>query len=48
MKVPEGRVEIYSNPVSGVYGKVEVFGRGEKARSHTVEGLAVDVAELLG
>jgi Uma2 family endonuclease len=46
--IPEGRVEVYSNPAGGVYQKVEVFGRGAEARSHTVEGLAVSISELLG
>ena len=48
MNIPEGRVEVYSNPAGGTYQRAEVFGRGEEARSHTVEGLAVNVGELFG
>ena len=48
VNIPEERVEIYSDPADGAYRRAEVFGRGEEARSHTVEGLAVSVGELLG
>ena len=48
VNIPEGQVEIYSDPASGAYRRAEVFGRGAEARSHTVEGLAVGVGELLG
>lgn len=48
VNITEKLVEIYSNPAGGVYQRAEVFGRGEEARSHTVEGLAVSAGELLG
>ena len=48
VNIPEELVEIHSEPADGAYQRVEVFGRGEEARSHTVEGLAVKVSELLG
>ncbi len=48
VNIPEGQVEIYSDPTDGAYRRVEVFGRGAEARSHTVEGFAVGVRELLG
>ena len=48
VNIPEELVEIYSEPAGGVYRRAEVFGRGAEARSHTVEGLAVAVGELLG
>jgi Uma2 family endonuclease len=48
VNLPEEVVEVYSHPVAGSYQRAEVFGRGEEARSHTVEGLAVSVSELLG
>jgi Uma2 family endonuclease len=48
VNIPEERVEIYSDPADGAYRRAEVFGRGEEARSHTAEGLAVSVNELLG
>ena len=47
VNIPEEQVEVYSDPVNGVYQRAEVFRRGEEARSHTVEGLAVKVSELL-
>ena len=48
VNIPERQVEIYSDPAEGSYRRAEVFGRGAEARSHTVEGLAVKVIELLG
>jgi Uma2 family endonuclease len=48
VNIPEEKVEIYSDPAGGAYRRAEVFGRGAEARSHTVEGLVVDVNELLG
>lgn len=48
VNIPEERVEIYSDPAGGTYQRAEVFGRGEEARSHTVEGLVVNVVQLLG
>jgi Uma2 family endonuclease len=48
VNIPEGRVEIYSDPAGGIYRRAEVFGREAAAKSHTVEGLAVNVSELLG
>jgi Uma2 family endonuclease len=48
VNIPEGRVEVYSDPSGDSYLRAEVFGRDAEARSHTVEGLAVSVIELLG
>lgn len=48
VNIPEGRVEIYSGPSGGTYLRAEVFERGAEASSHTIEGLSVSVAELLG
>ena len=48
VNIPEGRIEIYSDPSGGIYQRIEVFGHEAEARSHTVEGLTVSVAELLG
>lgn len=47
VNIPEEQLEVYSDPVNGVYQRAEVFVRGAEARSHTVEGLAVGVDELL-
>ena len=48
VNIPEEQVEIYSDPSGGAYQRAEDFGRGVEAVSHTVEGLAVKVGELLG
>ncbi|MFL6253437.1 MAG: Uma2 family endonuclease [Pyrinomonadaceae bacterium] len=48
VNIPEERVEIYSDPTGGFYQRIEVFGRGTEARSHTLDGLGVSVSELLG
>jgi Uma2 family endonuclease len=48
VNIPEGRVEIYSEPAGGAYQRAEVCGRGEEACSHTVEGLNVNVGGLPG
>lgn len=48
VNIPEDQVEIYSDPAGDIYLRAEVFGHGAEARSHTVEGLAVNVGELLG
>ncbi|HEX8285761.1 MAG TPA: Uma2 family endonuclease [Pyrinomonadaceae bacterium] len=48
VNIPEEQVEIYSDPAGGAYQRAEVFGRDSEARSHTVEGLALSVGELLG
>ncbi|MET0646821.1 MAG: Uma2 family endonuclease [Pyrinomonadaceae bacterium] len=48
VNIPDERVEVYSNPAGSTYQRAEVFGRGDDARSQTVEGLFVNVSELLG
>lgn len=48
VSLPDERVEVYSAPSGAAYGRTVLFGRGEQARSATVEGLAVSVSELLG
>ena len=48
VNIPEEKVEIYSDAADGAYRRAEVFGHRAEARSHTVEGLAVNVGELLG
>ena len=47
VNIPEEKIEIYSDPAGDSYQRAEVFGRGAVARSHTAEGLAVSVGELL-
>ena len=48
VNIPEDQVEVYSDPANGSYRRAEVFVRGAEARSHTVEGLFVQAAQLLG
>src|SRR5947209_19828600 len=48
VNTPDERIEVYSDPSGDSYRRVEHFGRGAEARSHTVAGLAVGVGELLG
>ncbi|PYS83232.1 MAG: Uma2 family endonuclease [Acidobacteria bacterium] len=48
VNIPDERIEVYSDPSGDSYRRVEHFGRGAEARSHTVAGLAVGVGELLG
>jgi Uma2 family endonuclease len=48
VNIPDGQVEVYSDPSEDSYLRTDIFGRGSEARSHTVEGLAVSAGELLG
>jgi Uma2 family endonuclease len=48
VNIPDGQVEVYSEPSGDSYLRSEVFERGAEARAHTVEGLSVSVVELLG
>jgi Uma2 family endonuclease len=48
VNIPDGRLEVYSDPSGDSYLRAEVFGRDAEAHSHTVESLAVSVRELLG
>lgn len=48
VNIPEGQLEIYSQPSGDSYLRSEVFGRDAEARSHTIESLSVQVGELPG
>src|ERR1700755_2730338 len=48
VNIPDGRVEVYSEPSGDSFLRPRVFRREGAASSHTVEGLAVSVKELLG
>lgn len=48
VNIPDGRIEVYSRPSVDSYARAEIFGRGDVAKSHTTEGLTVNVGELLG
>jgi Uma2 family endonuclease len=41
-------IEVYAEPASGVYQSSKSFKRGEEASAHTVAGLSVSVADILG
>lgn len=48
VNIPDGLLEIYSEPSGDSYLRSEVFGHDAEAQSHTVEGLSVKIGELLG
>jgi Uma2 family endonuclease len=48
VNVPEGRVEIYSDPADGAYRVTTQHARGETAQSPTLARLVVNVDELFG
>ncbi len=48
VNIPDGQVEVYSDPSGDSYLRADTFGRDDEARSHTVAGLAVSAGELLG
>jgi Uma2 family endonuclease len=48
VNLTEERIEIYSGLAEGAYQTIVNFGRGDEARSHTIAGLAVGVADVLG
>lgn len=48
VNLPEERIEVYAEPAAGSYQFVRHYQRGEDAQSHTVPGLIVSVAEVLG
>jgi Uma2 family endonuclease len=48
VNIPDGRIEIFSDPSGDTYQRAELFERGRQAQSHTIERLKVTVEELLG
>ncbi|HZG51258.1 MAG TPA: Uma2 family endonuclease [Pyrinomonadaceae bacterium] len=48
VNLTEARIEIYSGLAEGAYQTIVNVPRGEEARAHTVAGLSVGVAEVLG
>ena len=48
VNLTEERIEINTGQAGGAYQTNVSFGRGEEARSHTVAGLVVSVADVLG
>lgn len=48
VNLPEEQIEVYAEPFGGAYQIVRTYRRGERAQSHTLAELAVNVAEVLG
>ena len=48
VNIPDGRIEVYSDPSGDAYGQVKQFGRGEQAQSETLPNLVVEVSDVLG
>lgn len=46
--LPAETIEIHSEPVNGVYRKVETFRCGDVIASESVPGLALEVVQILG
>lgn len=41
-------IELYAEPVGGLYQSTKTFKRGEEAQAHTMADLRVEVADILG
>ncbi|HEX8844656.1 MAG TPA: Uma2 family endonuclease [Pyrinomonadaceae bacterium] len=48
VNLPDERIELYAEPVSGTYQTTRNFIRGEEVQAHTIADLRVAVAEVLG
>ena len=48
VNLPEERIELYAEPSNGIYQVAVEFKRGEEAAAHSIEGLRVDVASVIG
>ncbi|MCA1567831.1 MAG: Uma2 family endonuclease [Acidobacteria bacterium] len=48
INLSEEQIEIYSGLADGTYQTIVNFRRGDEARAHTIAGLAVNVADVLG
>jgi len=48
VNIPDGRIEVYSDPSGDAYGQVKQFERGEQAQSSTLKELVMSVDELFG
>ena|SRR5215213_4654423 len=48
VNLPDERIELYAEPVGGVYQISRNFNRGEEVQSHTVADLRANVSEGLG
>ena len=48
VNLPDGRIELYAEPASGLYQISRNFTRGEEAQAHGLPDLRISVAELMG
>ncbi len=48
VNLPEQRIELYAEPVNGAYQLTQEFKRDEDAQAHTIAGLRVGVAAVMG
>jgi Uma2 family endonuclease len=48
INLAEEQVEIYSGLADGAYQTIVNFRRGDEARAHTIAGLTISVADVLG
>jgi Uma2 family endonuclease len=45
--LPEDRIEVHSEPVNGVYQKVQIGKRGQSLSSESIPNLVLSVDEIL-
>jgi len=45
--LPDGKIELYAEPVEGVYQFNRNFERGEEVKSHTIADLAINIDAVL-
>ena len=48
VNLPDEKIELYAEPVGGVYQVKREFKRGEDVQAHGITGLSVNVADVLG
>lgn len=48
VNLPDERIEVYSDPVGGVYQTVRSYARGRRLQSHTLASLRLSVSKVLG
>lgn len=48
VNLPEESIELYAEPADGTYQFTKEFKRGEEVQAHTIAGLRVEVAAVIG
>jgi Uma2 family endonuclease len=48
VNLPDEKIELYAEPADGVYQFARDFKRGEDVQAHSIAGLLVPVADVLG